>query len=321
MAKRKKTEIHTESVDKEIYIKNNRLFYSVFCFMILLHIILMASLRLYPFTDVPNHLASSTIVRYYDNPSNQFNEYYALDTFPKPNVFHLFFCSLSIFPSVETANKVFYCLYVLLLPLSLFLLIRKLEGDIWFSMLSFLILYNFSVKWGFVGFTLALPFILLMCYCFINSMESNTVWRRVVLMVLFTVLFFVHVIATLFCLFLFFLFVLNLSRKSYAKALKESIVVIPPLALIGLWWTSYGSRSGPSTLEYLLNYYKDIHFPTIPGRIISLFSMDNAHMFEGNPGTAIGIFFSLVIIVPLLYRLVWYRKSGSGDVLNGKSAY
>ena len=99
--------------------RGKTLFWVIFVLCLSMHTILIASIRLYPFLDTPNHLAMATIYRYYGQPGNHFADYYLIDTVLKPNVFHLFFCGSTIFPSVEFANKVFYPrIYIILLPLS-----------------------------------------------------------------------------------------------------------------------------------------------------------------------------------------------------------
>ena len=71
----------------------------------MMHLLLVGNVRIYPFVDVPNHLALANIYRYYGQPTNQFAQFYNLNTFLKPNTFHLFFCGSKIFPSVEFGNK------------------------------------------------------------------------------------------------------------------------------------------------------------------------------------------------------------------------
>ena len=69
------------------------------------HVFLMAAPRLYPFTDLPNHLAEATVARDLDNASSEFHDYYAVRNFPVANSFHLRFCRSGLFPSVEVANR------------------------------------------------------------------------------------------------------------------------------------------------------------------------------------------------------------------------
>ncbi len=174
-----------------------------FLILIGLHLLLICTQRLYPFTDLPNHLAAATISRYYDDPSNRFAEFYALDRFLKPNVFHQSFCGLPLFPSVEAANRAFLCLYVLLLPLSVLLVIKRMGGNRWFAFLSFLLLYNYNASWGFVGFIFALPLVLISLLVSTGFIERPTPLRGFASAGLLAALFFVHALAALFSVLLY----------------------------------------------------------------------------------------------------------------------
>jgi len=140
---------------------SKKLFLAVFAALVILHAFALSSSRLLPFTDLPNHLAASTIVRHYGEFGTEFTKYFSVDLFPKPNVLYIAFCSAKIFPSVETASRVWYLLYALLLPLSVLMLIRRLGGALWTSVLSLLLLYSYPVCWGFTGYMMAIPLVLL----------------------------------------------------------------------------------------------------------------------------------------------------------------
>jgi hypothetical protein len=146
-------------------------------FYIGVHLLLVSTIRIYPFLDTPNHLAIATIYRYYGETTNQFADYYTIDTFLKPNVFHLFFCGSKLFPTVEFANKVFYCLYVVLFPLSILIAIKKIGGNKCFSLLSFLFLYNINVLYGFNGFIIALPFVMFTFCLMLYYIENKTLLK------------------------------------------------------------------------------------------------------------------------------------------------
>ena len=106
---------------------NNRITIIILLILISLHLILISTRRIYPFIDIPFRLAASTILKYYEEPNNQFENYYSTKIFLKSNIIHLLFCSAKIFPSVEFANKIYYCIYLILFPLSIFLVIKKLN--------------------------------------------------------------------------------------------------------------------------------------------------------------------------------------------------
>ena len=115
-------------------ISQKRIFILIFLILIILHSILMFSLRIYPFVNLPNHLSVATIYKHYGEETNQFNKFFSLDLPFKPNIFHIIFCSLKIFPSVEFGNKIFYFLFVILFPLSILLTITKVKGNKWVSL-------------------------------------------------------------------------------------------------------------------------------------------------------------------------------------------
>jgi hypothetical protein len=93
-------------------------FFSIF---MVYHLFWIYFLPIFPFVDLPFHLASSTVSRYYGQGNNEFQNYFYSNLFLKPNGIHYLFTSLNIFPTVEVANKIFYGIYVILFPLSVLL--------------------------------------------------------------------------------------------------------------------------------------------------------------------------------------------------------
>ena len=280
------------------YMENkNRNFLIVFVIFICLHIILMLNMRLFPFVDVPHHLASAEILRDYDS----FADYFSLEIFLKPNLFHFLFCGLHIFPSVEIANKIYFCLYIILFSFSIYLAIKKLGGNPWFSILAFVVIYNISVCAGFVGFFMAIPFVLIVFYFRID--EDFTVWKKIAVALFLVLLYFVHALAALFAIFLYVSLSIYQNRKSLRNLFPDMLVVIPVLWLIQNWWFSDASESEQSILSFLVDHYRTEFINTYLQRI-QIFYFDNSHLFEGSLGIFIGLFFSLVIIIPVIVYLI-----------------
>ena len=292
--------------------REKRLFTALFAGMIALHVVLLLSARLYPFTDIPDHLAAATIVRHAGEPSNHFAEYYRVDMFMKPNTFHLAFSSLAIFPSVELANRIFFALYAALLPLSVLAAIRKLGGNPWFAFLSFLLVYNYSVSWGFAGFALAIPLVIFFCAFFVLDARGvagspRIIWAAAAL----ALLYFVHVLAAMFCLLVLVLGAVvphgkpagepgaDPGRSRAALALRGVILATLPLAvLIAAWWRSEArGYAGAGIFSFLRGYYGGGFVHTFAGRG-SLLILDNYHLFKGEAGYAIAALFSLAILAP-----------------------
>ena len=163
----------------------------------------------------------ATIYRYYGEPTNQFARYYAIDTFLKPNVFHLFFCGSTYSPQSNLPIRVFYCLYVLLFPLSILLVIKKIGGNQWFSLLSFLFLYNINVLYGFNGLIIAIPFVMFTFCVMLNYMDNRTVLTGITLAALLVMLFFMHALAALFALLIVFACSFIAGNKSFSGVVKS----------------------------------------------------------------------------------------------------
>jgi hypothetical protein len=280
----------------------------IFVALILLHIALINATRLFPFTDLPNHLAAATIHRYHGEAGNRFCEFFSLDLFPKPNVFHLFFCGLPIFPSVESANRVYLSLYAAALPLSLLFLIGRFRGDRWFSLLAFPLLYNYSVSWGFIGFLFSMPIVLLSFAVMTDLAERGGVKRGILLAGLLASLFFVHALAALFALLLFVSVTLVRAKGDTVRFLQRLPAALPLALLIALWWRS--EPGGAESLSFLSEYYAGPFIRTLPKRIHLLF-LDNYHLLEGNAGVAVATALSLVIALPSLAALG--RAVGRGE--------
>ena len=280
--------------------KYSKLFIVLLLFFLVLHLLNFALSRMYPFVDLSFHLAAATIYRHFGEATNQFDQFYYLDTFLKPNTFHMWFCSLPVFPSVEAGNKVYYVLYSLLLPLSVFLFIKEIGGRIWFTLLSFTLLYSYSVVFGFTGYTLAIPTIIFILLLQLKSLEHPTFLNKILISGLLLVLFFLHALVTLFCIGIIVLSSVLLNVKSLKKIILHLLVVLPVLILIGYWWTT--SQGGTNTGDFIKEYYSGEFFSTFISRINILY-LDNIFIFKGVAGNLVGLLFSGIIYGSLLLAL------------------
>lgn len=238
---------------------------------------------LLPFVDLPFHLGVATVVRGYGEAGNQFSDYFTLQIAGQPNVFYLWFCSLSIFPSVEFANKVYFSLYSFLLPMSLYAVIRQLRGNTWFSVLGFLYLYNFNTHWGFVGFVGAMPAVVFLFALVLRHLREPTALTYVGIAVGALCLFFIHVLGALFFLCVYGLTCLLLygaDRKQFAKSM---LLIVPTVVLVGGWWIGTVSESEQSLGEFLMSYYQDSYARSFRVRSF-FFIFDNSYLAGGRQG-------------------------------------
>ena len=292
---------------------SGKIILAVFAVLVILNAFAVSSSRLLPFTDLPNHLAASTIVRHSGEFGNEFAKYFSVDLFPKPNVLHITFCSIKIFPSVEAANRVWYFLYVLLLPLSVLLLTRRLGGALWTAALSLLLLYSYSVCWGFAGYTMAIPLVLLSAYASAGMAMRSGPLCAAASAVLLLLIFFAHALAALFAIAVHLIFISFARDTKPLRRAASFTTVLPAAAMLIVWW--FFGRSfwlGQSTSEHLSEYYSGEFFTAFPDRWKILF-LDNYNLFSGNTGVFAGIVFTLVIIAAALIPLLHRRKRDAAE--------
>lgn len=256
---------------------------------------------LLPFVDLPNHLAEATIYRYYNEPGNLFSAYYKLVPWNFPNQFHIWFCSLGIFPTVEFGNYVFYTLYTALLPLSVYLIVRELKGNLWISLLSFTLVFGYNVTYGFSGYTISIPFVLLLFYFIILDFKRNSLPFKMVIAVLLILLFTMHAQVALFGALLYGTCALYKYRKSLLGLVSAFVVTLPLVFLIISWWLLKEREPENSTLDFLINYYSSTYFREFWERF-GLVAYENFQLREGIPGIMIALIFTLLLVIPILLK-------------------
>lgn len=251
--------------------------------------------RLYPFVDLPNHLAVATIYKHIGD-HRLFARYFTVrPVFPEANVLHLVFTASSLFPSVEFANRFFYLAYLVAFPASMLLLIRACGGNQQFAILGFLLLYNLSVYLGFVGSTIAEPLVLLFLY-FILRPLPNTAASILLLAALLVLLFMAHALAFLFAAALFVLCCLV-----RICPVGKLLALIPGFGVLILWWRSRPPAAGSGTLHFLVNYYSHEYWVTLKPRLGFLL-LDNYSLFDGVAGYAIALAVSALILAPVVLK-------------------
>lgn len=239
---------------------HRKAFWIVFTVVLAMHLYTIGAQRLYPFLDMPNHLALASIYESYGESDNRFESFFSLKMFPRPNVVHTVFCGSPLFPDVEIANKVFYLIYAVLFVSAVILLIARCGGNVWYGLLAFLFLYNINVCYGFVGFTIALPAILFLLYLIINYIERRSMVAAGLIAALLPAIFFMHAMAFLFAAMVYAACVLfDVCRRGHVRRLLPHLALCLPGVILFFVWYLNDSRdyNGPSMVGALINYYQD----------------------------------------------------------------
>lgn len=291
----------------KLTIKKNLLFYLIFALFTFLHIYWIVSLRILPFIDLPFHLAASTIYKHLNDTGYCFSDYYTIPTMLKSNIFHMVFTSLKVFPSVEFGNKVFYIIYIVIFPLSSLLFINYIRGNKWLSLLSFLFIYNHNVHWGFTGFTMSVPFIIIFILFIIRFFENQSAANIFTLIFLLLLIFSMHFQNAIFCILILTIAFIHNFEKKAGFILKYFAIISPILILMYFAYTFDTTSPEQNLFPFLVSYYKNDYLVTVFERIKVLAVMDNFYFIEGPFGAIVSIIFVLSFIIPIL--IYFYKKS------------
>ena len=290
----------------------------IFISLLILHIILVLNIDLFPFADVPSHLAEATIFKNYNNSDNLFHKYYTLHYLFYPNTFHLFFFSLPIFPTVEVGNRVLHLLTVVSLPLLVYFILKEFKGNKWFSIISFILIYGYNLTFGFTGNAVANDVVLLVLLLWLRTTNRNTnhILYMIGISVLLTVVYFLHAMVALFAILMMTSFLLYRYRNDIPNLIFNSFCLLPLSSLIVYWWfflqkrtesnTQYSSQQ-ESTADFLKTYYQHDFWHTYTKRA-NLFIADNFQLFDGRIGKGLAFILSFIILIPFVLFIYGYLK-------------
>jgi len=297
----------------------NRTVLFIIALILLVNAVLLYSARLLPFTDLPNHLVEATIYKYATD-GTLLRDYYKAVPWYYPNTFHTVFCSL--FPSVEFGNKTYYFIYVSLLLLSMYGIIKALKGNLWYGLLSVLFIYNYNVTSGFSGFSLSIAATFLLFYVILRDVQTGRPRYTLAAALLLVLIYLMHAQMGLFGLMLYGLSMLYRHWGNWkALVVKAVLVPLPVVAMVATWWANRAAAAPneQSTLAYLAGYYKRLYLGSLPMRA-RLVVFDNFSLRAGITGLAIAGFLFLLVFLPLLYYKSW-KQLGEKSFVKSNLVY
>ncbi|MBZ0271830.1 hypothetical protein K8I61_07315 [bacterium] len=282
-----------------------------FALVLAAHLWLIGSRGLLPYTDLPNHMAIASIVRHHGDANGVLGDAFTVDLAGKPNVAYWYFASRRIFESPARATTYYYLLYVALFAFSLLFAIRRVGGDPWFSLLGFLLLYNFNVTWGFVGYTLALPLTLLL-FTTLAGKDRPGALRWLGASALAVPIFFTHAIAFLFAAGLIAAITFARDPKRPRAWVPAALALVPALVFFAPWMLRQPPPDGEMGLrEFAAFYYTGPYWASIPKRA-GFLVFDNYRLFARPWGYAIAAVFALACFLPAVWTRVTKPEADDG---------
>lgn len=216
----------------------------VFAALVAAHIVPLWVAEFLPFMDLPQHLATIAVLHGADDPELGYGAYFFVDLLATPYLFYYLVTDLLAYVlPLETANRVFLSLYVLLLPLSAWRYLRAFGRDPVVSLLAFPVVYGTFLFMGFVNYVSALPFLLLAMAALRRWLDGGG-WRAFTWLSVHTlVLFLSHTQAYLLYVGCAGLYLL-LAWPGLRTALRAALHLVPTLVLFAIWAVSARMLAG-----------------------------------------------------------------------------
>ena len=298
------------------------IFYVLFSTLLILHALLPLTARLLPFIDMPMHLASSTIIKNIGDPCNAFSNWFYLKGMSlQTNAVFQCFVNLPVFHSVETGARVFTAIYLVLLPISLLLTIRKFGGDPVYALFGFLVLYNTSVLWGFTNCYMAIPLIMFFIMALYDYLYKGKWYHTLILVLVSIVLFYTHGLITIYALGLFGTALLWRYYRNIKLLLIKALAILPVLLLISHWFLAQVSedtgKMGSISLRNIAGYYRHDYLLSIFTRLGLIYRENYLYNFNfwGQLFASSFLIFLIVVIVLNIKK----TNSGFSGFMQGNS--
>ena len=242
----------------------------------------------YPFTDLPNHIAEAVILKYAAHSSSPLADYFSLRVGPaQPTIAHMILAAC--FPNPEMGMRLLYMIYVIAVPLLMAVLARRCDGDHVLAILSVLTLWNYNCLWGFTGFTLAIPMLVVYLLAHVRFAE-NRLWRNGLLLAgALCLVYWFQVLAFALAAACYVLFEGWLLMKSRPRRLSLGplLPLLPGLLLLA-WWRFAGEEFGGEHLGDFLRQYYVTQFPqSFAARWLRLLVNDGRGLAAGTLGACV----------------------------------
>ncbi|HEX5658848.1 MAG TPA: hypothetical protein VFX59_16755 [Polyangiales bacterium] len=184
-----------------------------------------------PIQDLPQHLAAISVLKNY--PNLGLGKYFDIQLLRTQYLaYYLLAQALSYVTGVILANKIFMCITVIALPISIAALLNALGRDPRLAVFSFGLTYNAHLILGFFNFLGALPLVFFGLAAAVRLREKHTLKRQIVFGMLLLSCFYMHVVPFAF---LGLGATAILIGDSWKKTIERGYAFGPALIAVGLW--------------------------------------------------------------------------------------
>jgi hypothetical protein len=184
-----------------------------------------------PIQDLPQHLAAISVLKNY--PNLGLGKYFDIQLLRTQYLaYYLMAQALSYLTGVILANKIFMCIVVIALPISIATLLNAVGRDPRLAVFSFGLTYNAHLILGFFNFLGALPLVFFGLTAAVRLRQKHTLKRQLVLGLLLLLCFYMHVVPFAF---LGLGATAILIGDSWKRTIERGYSFIPSLIAVGAW--------------------------------------------------------------------------------------
>ncbi|MDD5005489.1 MAG: hypothetical protein PHS93_03175 [Candidatus Omnitrophica bacterium] len=188
------------------------------------------------FQDHPSHLFRLHVVANYNNPLYDYHKYFLLNWGLTPNQGSdiIVFLLSKIF-SVQVAGKLFFCLYIILLPLSMWYFLKGVRPEnCAYTLLASALSFSYFVKMGNENFLSSIPVFLFFLGYWYRHRDNFTVYTQLTNSLLLLFLYYCHMLSFV-CALVTIIAVSLVERKKLRTILRTILVSLPGLFLFFAW--------------------------------------------------------------------------------------
>ncbi|WP_224982578.1 hypothetical protein [Geomonas agri] len=264
--------------------------------------------RLLPMQDYPQHLFLAQVMATYHDPSYNWQEFYRIDLGVRPYMlWYLAMKVLTLVCAVETAGKILFSLYILLMGL-LALVARRLappSGYPWGSLLLFPFAFNQMYFLGFPNFVLSLPLIFL-ALLDLDALAAGPSVGRVARHGMYLILLFlIHPYSLLVYIALSATPALTsiAQRKQLLRTLLPAAVMA---VVIGVWYMAqHGPSATPTSVPWSVRWL-------VPHRSLAFYLLQFTGMrIIGGPDWSCVMIW---VVVAVVFDMAWRRRTDQDTI-------
>jgi hypothetical protein len=203
----------------------------VFILLTVLALVPVWHQRLLPMLDTPNHLALARMWHSYNDPQYRIAEFYTLRIRLVPYIFSYWFLHMLMYVvSIETANKLFLSLYLILFPLSILQLARAFKRSPWLAVGAFPLAFNQNWIYGFSSYLMGTAFMFFSFASLVRYYQNGRTRHLIVILVGTVLAYLCHIMP-------WFIFgcgaigILVLRWRDWRRGVRAAAVMFPSLAL------------------------------------------------------------------------------------------